>query len=392
MMNMLCGKCGKNTGWSGKNSHGVCGYCRNQITFPLGTDEKYFSLFNQATNYRIQGEYDKAVAGYEMILTLDDSSAEANWGRALSRWGIGYVLDPETNKYIPVCYKGEASSILTDPDYLDALEFAPDESARALYEKEASRIAKLRSPKSPKTEEGGKRSRPFALIFTAIVILAFAPAFLYMKFLRPDPRAATYKTAMVNLDSGFYDEATAVSSRSTETHSAIIDQATYDAAQEALMRITEKWMAGREDGEKGQDAGQQGDPDRSAAVHHHAFTSMIRCPRCGKRFRHVTNHGRSGWACPTFIQEGKSACHSKRIPNDVLRETTCQVLGWDRFDEGRLRETVDHITAVYPNGLVYRLKDGREIEAEWAVRSRSDNWMPEMRSKAAEDGRRRWAG
>ena len=113
---------------------------------------------------------------------------------------------------------------------------------------------------------------------------------------------------------------------------------------------------------------------------------MIQCPHCGKHFKHVVHRGKSQWACPTYVNEGSAYCRSKRIPDDVLRETTCRVLGWESFDEDRFRATVDHITAVYPNGLVYRLKDGRGIETEWTGRSRSDCWTPEMRSKAARMG------
>ena len=120
---------------------------------------------------------------------------------------------------------------------------------------------------------------------------------------------------------------------------------------------------------------------RAGELYGVAVTSMIQCPHCGKHFKHVVHRGKSKWACPTYVNVGSAYCRSKRIPDDVLRETTCRVLGWESFDEGRLRETVEHITAFY-------LKDGREIEAEWTTRSRSDSWTPEMRSKAAEDGRR----
>ena len=136
----------------------------------------------------------------------------------------------------------------------------------------------------------------------------------------------------------------------TKTHPAIIDQATFDAAQEALKRISSMHPAGKQ-------------------KQHYAFTGMILCATCGLHYKHVTNHGISGWACTTFIQEGKAYCQSKKIPEDALIRITCDVMGWSNFDEGTFRETIDYITAVYPYELVFHLKDGTERKAEWQHQS-----------------------
>ena len=159
----------------------------------------------------------------------------------------------------------------------------------------------------------------------------------------------------------------------TETHPAIIDQATFDAAQLALARIAEEHPAGK-------------------AAEHHPFTGMILCPSCGKHFRHVLNHGQSRWACPIFIQEGKAFCHSKKIPEEALMRVCCGLFGWNSFDEQALRTIVDHVTAVYPNELTFHLKDGTERKAEWKHDSRSNSWTPEMRAQAAERAKRRSHG
>ena len=65
------------------------------------------------------------------------------------------------------------------------------------------------------------------------------------------------------------------------------------------------------------------------------------------------------------------------------------MFGWNGFDEEAFKRTVDRITVVYPNQLVFHLKDGTERKAEWELESRSKSWTPEMRAKAAEDARRR---
>ena len=159
----------------------------------------------------------------------------------------------------------------------------------------------------------------------------------------------------------------------TETHPAIIDQATFDAAQEALARITAAHPAGK-------------------PKQHRAFTGMILCPECGIHYRFAVNHGLPRWVCSTFKKEGKAGCRSKMIPEEELIRITCEILDWDSFDEDAFREAVSHITAVYPFGLVFHLKDGTEQKAEWRLESRSKSWTPEMRAKAAVDARRKYHG
>ena len=124
----------------------------------------------------------------------------------------------------------------------------------------------------------------------------------------------------------------------------------------------------------------------------YAFTGMILCPACGKHFKRTLNHGLSRWACPTFIQEGKVFCHSRKIPEEVLMRVSAELFGWNGFDEALLRNTVDHITAVFPDQLIFHMKDGTERKTEWQLESRSKSWTPEMKAKAAVDARRRGHG
>lgn len=159
----------------------------------------------------------------------------------------------------------------------------------------------------------------------------------------------------------------------TDTHPAIIAQATFDAAQEALARIASSHAPRK-------------------PIKHYAFTGMILCPNCGRHFKRVQNHGLSRWACSTFINEGKEYCHSRKIPDEVLMRVTADLFGWNAFDEIMFRDTVDSITAVEPNQLIFHMKDGTERKAEWQLESRSKSWTPEMKAKAAADARRREYG
>ena len=60
----------------------------------------------------------------------------------------------------------------------------------------------------------------------------------------------------------------------------------------------------------------------------------------------------------------------------------CDIFGWNRFDEDAFQNNVDHLTAVYPDKLIFHLKDGREVRTEWQNRSRAESWTPEMKENA----------
>ena len=155
----------------------------------------------------------------------------------------------------------------------------------------------------------------------------------------------------------------------TETHPAIIDEATFEAAQQVLARIAAQSTA-------------------SKTRSRHAFTGMIICSGCGKRYKRVKNHGTPCWACPTYVSDGKQACRCKKIPEDVIMRLACELFGWNGFEEETFRNTVDHLTAVYPDRLVFHLKDGREVRTEWQNRSRAESWTPEMKENARAAARR----
>lgn len=120
-----------------------CEYCGTKQTLPSVDNDVRANAFNRANHFRMQKEFDKAIATYERLLNDDDTDAEAHWGAALSRYGIEYVEDPTTHERIPTCHRLQITSILADADCKAAIENAPDAATRALYEKEAHRIADI---------------------------------------------------------------------------------------------------------------------------------------------------------------------------------------------------------------------------------------------------------
>lgn len=120
----------------------VCQYCGTKQTVPKSRDEVVANLFNRANNLRLKCEFDKAEQVYEKILDIDNSDSEAHWGVVLCKYGIEYVEDPKTYSRIPTCHRTLYEAVLTDVDYLSAIENA-DAEQEDLYIAEAKIIDEL---------------------------------------------------------------------------------------------------------------------------------------------------------------------------------------------------------------------------------------------------------
>ena len=142
-MIIKCKMCGGDIDFIPGATYGTCEYCGSTSTIPQTEDENKLNRYNRANHFRRQCEFEKAVAAYEKILEQDDTDAEAHWGAVISRFGIEYVEDPATHQRIPTCHRVQVASILTDEDYLAAVENAPDEESRRIYQEEAARIAEI---------------------------------------------------------------------------------------------------------------------------------------------------------------------------------------------------------------------------------------------------------
>lgn len=140
---LKCKMCGGDIEAAPNQTYGTCDHCGSTMTLPKAADEQITNLYNRANHFRRQNDFDRAVSAYENILNIDASSAEAHWGLVLSKYGIEYVEDPQSNQRIPTCHRVQNESILTDTDYLSALENAEDAYTKNLYESEAKRIADI---------------------------------------------------------------------------------------------------------------------------------------------------------------------------------------------------------------------------------------------------------
>ena len=147
------------------------------------------------------------------------------------------------------------------------------------------------------------------------------------------------------------------------THEPIIDQATFDKAQERLRMLAQQ-TANRKK------------PTRSA------FSGLIHCGLCGNTYKRVTYRKKHYWNCTTFQTKGKSECAAKRIPEETLEVLTCEVLGEGSIDSDMVRSKITAIRADKNNVVVYCMDDGSEIAKRWKDRSRAESLTPEMKEKA----------
>ena len=122
-------------------SIGICKYCGSTFTIPKEIEKKG-NLFNRANYLRQNCNFDKAINVYESILADNCEDADALWGLVLCRYGIEFVEDPKTKTRIPTCHRASRTSILLDPDFKSALQYADEEKQQVYYE-HAQRIDQI---------------------------------------------------------------------------------------------------------------------------------------------------------------------------------------------------------------------------------------------------------
>ena len=139
---LKCKMCGGTLEISSDQTTAVCEYCGTQQTLPRLDSERLVNLYDRASHFRRNNEFDKAMSIYELILNEDGTDAEAYWSLVLCRYGIEYVEDPATHRRVPTVNRAQYTSVFDDDNYKSALKYA-DENQRVLYEAEAAEINRI---------------------------------------------------------------------------------------------------------------------------------------------------------------------------------------------------------------------------------------------------------
>lgn len=119
-----------------------CMYCGSRQTLPKMGSEKKSNLYDRASHFRRNNEYDKAMAIYEQILNEEAEDSKTYWSILLCRYGIEYVEDPATHKRVPTVNRVQMTSIFLDEDYKAAIKYA-DAEQKTVYEAEAKEIDRI---------------------------------------------------------------------------------------------------------------------------------------------------------------------------------------------------------------------------------------------------------
>lgn len=139
---LKCKMCGGTLLLDETMTTGICEFCGTTQTVPKLNDEKHRKLYDRASHYFRNHEYDKALGIYEQILDENDEDAESYWSIILCKYGIEYVDDPVSHEKKPTIHRTQLTSIFDDENYKSALKYA-DISQKVLYEKEATAINEL---------------------------------------------------------------------------------------------------------------------------------------------------------------------------------------------------------------------------------------------------------
>ena len=114
------------------------------------------------------------------------------------------------------------------------------------------------------------------------------------------------------------------------------------------------------------------------------FTKKIECGNCGKCFTRIMQTGKARWQCATYLRKGRGVCPAKQIPEGILMSLVLSTLGLEKFETDVFNKNILKIRVDGPNSVLFLLRDGGEISAEWQDCSRSDSWTDEMKQLARE--------
>ena len=123
------------------NSVCPCDYC-GATNIVSGSTGKYIDLLNRANKLRQQCEFDRAFRVYDEILAENGSYVDVLWAQTLCEYGIEYVQDPSSGKYMPTLHRIKDESILNSESFTEAVSKADDAQKEEL-KNAAMEIAKI---------------------------------------------------------------------------------------------------------------------------------------------------------------------------------------------------------------------------------------------------------
>lgn len=134
-----CKICGGDVSVDRATGIAVCEYCGTKQVLPQFSDDSSKRLYESGHHYLQNGEYDKAEAVFNQLLAINPQDAEIYWDLVLCKYGVTFVKDPKTEKYIPTCNRTHYESVLNDKNYQNALKYS-DAEQMEFYRENAETI------------------------------------------------------------------------------------------------------------------------------------------------------------------------------------------------------------------------------------------------------------
>lgn len=128
---------------------------------PLFSDESAMLLYERGGELLRKSEYDKAESIFYQLLPLCPEDPEIYWDLVLCKYGVQYVKDPQSGKYLPTCNRTHYSSVLNDENYKKSLEYASAEQSK-IYEADAQYINDVQK----KIISIAKKEKPFDIFIS----------------------------------------------------------------------------------------------------------------------------------------------------------------------------------------------------------------------------------
>ena len=134
-----CKICGGTVSINQESGIVICDYCGTKQVLPQFTNDSTQVLYERGNHYLLQNEYDKAENIFNQLLSLNPQDPELYWDLVLCKYGVTFVCDPQTGKYIPTCNRTHFESIFHDKNYQKAIQFSTPEKEE-VYKADAETI------------------------------------------------------------------------------------------------------------------------------------------------------------------------------------------------------------------------------------------------------------
>ena len=113
--------------------NGVCKHCKSEYFFDTNFSNQVTSMLNEANKDRRIADYDRAISGYQEVIKIDSSNAEAYYGLFISEYGIRFV--EENGTFVPTCDRYSSQSVFNNENFQNAIKYAVSNKLKQMFMK-----------------------------------------------------------------------------------------------------------------------------------------------------------------------------------------------------------------------------------------------------------------